>query len=738
MLNLCQMVYVESKCMISQLQPETKSDLFGVLPVKTQASNENADVHSAFNAMLGAMLEQGDFDLGQIAPMELKDWVAGLVESDVSTGLAGFQFDPTASEDFAMQFSQWMAGQGLVLKPSSAKVLESLLESPAAILRDESLLALDEVNLAQSDLTANDFRLNGQSDSEAAFATSPTLGLNGVTEKNPILQALSAETLEADALESVLMDDDQKPLISPALRNNSPNPSAKVGGENPALEELEAVANPFVVDDYNHPLEKQSGVSNLNTGVSASAKMDDLISDSVAVTTKLSEAGLGSDAVSAKMDDLVSDSVAVTTKLSEASLDSVAVTTKLSEAGLGSVAVTTKLSEASLGSVIQLEQEALNSSGLSITTPVLPSSQVMDVKMDSDLNPLAPSDVLNQEVNATASSEGSVLGAIGLVEGRDEWVVRPLNLTLGTAVEPQSTAETTESVQGLNVLTESDWIARQANLQQNEGLKQNNAALQANQGYNLANNFTVRQREALERAGITSAMASANAETASGSELTSAVNGLGLEGVFEKTFAEQTSSSGLQTMFGGALVEKEKLALQQQMNLLAEEQKADEVEEQIELDASGTSSERKSTPTALASIAYPLRHPQWAPAVGKRIIFMANQSIQQAQISLNPEKLGPIQLRLQVDQDQMLSVSMTASHLTTRETLEAALPKLKEMLESAGIVFDRLLVEDEDSFHRSSQQSFVMNRGAANDSEIPQERVAELKVQQQGLIDYYA
>lgn len=114
--------------------------------------------------------------------------------------------------------------------------------------------------------------------------------------------------------------------------------------------------------------------------------------------------------------------------------------------------------------------------------------------------------------------------------------------------------------------------------------------------------------------------------------------------------------------------------------------------------------ERKSVLPSLASIQYPMRHPQWSHALSKRIVFMANNQLQQAQISLNPEKLGPIQIRLQVDRDQMVTVSMTAQHGATREALEQAIPRLKEMLEEAGIRFDKVNVDEESVFEQAADQ----------------------------------
>lgn len=206
---------------------------------------------------------------------------------------------------------------------------------------------------------------------------------------------------------------------------------------------------------------------------------------------------------------------------------------------------------------------------------------------------------------------------------------------------------------------------------------------------------------------------------------------------------QQNQSSSLPQQ-AVALTTRELLAQQQQEALRASELKFNasaqaEADSEL-LNLTSSTSERKSSAPSLASISYPLRHPQWAQSVGKRIVFMANQQMQQAQISLNPEKLGPIQLRLQLDRDQMMTVSMTAHHGTTREALEAAIPRLKEMLEAAGIAFDEVKVEDETVFEQSGQQSNPEQgrNGLAANAEDGAETEVSAKINTENMIDYYA
>jgi flagellar hook-length control protein FliK len=71
-------------------------------------------------------------------------------------------------------------------------------------------------------------------------------------------------------------------------------------------------------------------------------------------------------------------------------------------------------------------------------------------------------------------------------------------------------------------------------------------------------------------------------------------------------------------------------------------------------------------------------------AVGERIQWMVGQKIQGAQVKLSPANLGPMEIRVQVQNDQA-SIQFAAPHAMVREALEAALPRLRDMFEASGV-----------------------------------------------------
>jgi flagellar hook-length control protein FliK len=80
----------------------------------------------------------------------------------------------------------------------------------------------------------------------------------------------------------------------------------------------------------------------------------------------------------------------------------------------------------------------------------------------------------------------------------------------------------------------------------------------------------------------------------------------------------------------------------------------------------------------------PMGHQAWRDAVGHHVTWMADQGISRAELRLNPAHLGPIEVRVSVQNDQV-NVSFHASHAATREALESSLPRLRELLGDSGL-----------------------------------------------------
>lgn len=151
----------------------------------------------------------------------------------------------------------------------------------------------------------------------------------------------------------------------------------------------------------------------------------------------------------------------------------------------------------------------------------------------------------------------------------------------------------------------------------------------------------------------------------------------------------------------------------------------------------------QSAAAALA-IDVPLRQPNWGEAFAERVVWLAKQGLQQAEIQLHPREMGPIEVQVSVHKDQA-QVTFVAHQALTRDALEAALPRLREMLQDNGLN----LAQSEVSQHsfgqsRHSPEGSADGRqgdgGGRNQGETvtTREETDVTEIRAMGLVDYYA
>ncbi len=112
-----------------------------------------------------------------------------------------------------------------------------------------------------------------------------------------------------------------------------------------------------------------------------------------------------------------------------------------------------------------------------------------------------------------------------------------------------------------------------------------------------------------------------------------------------------------------------------------------------------------------AAINVPLNQAGWDQALAERIQWMVGQGMQRASIKLNPANLGPMEVRIQIQNDQA-SVQFTSAHGVVREALEAAMPRLRDMFDNSGVALTDVDVSGQ-SFAEQQQAAAGDGRGAA-------------------------
>ena len=104
-----------------------------------------------------------------------------------------------------------------------------------------------------------------------------------------------------------------------------------------------------------------------------------------------------------------------------------------------------------------------------------------------------------------------------------------------------------------------------------------------------------------------------------------------------------------------------------------------------ELGSSALRGKGSQTGAGFAAITSQLGNQGWGDELVSRVKWQIGQQIQEAKISLNPRELGPLQIKISINDDQA-HVQFVAHHGSVRDAIEDAIPRLREMLEQAGLM----------------------------------------------------
>lgn len=149
-----------------------------------------------------------------------------------------------------------------------------------------------------------------------------------------------------------------------------------------------------------------------------------------------------------------------------------------------------------------------------------------------------------------------------------------------------------------------------------------------------------------------------------------------------------------------------------------------------------------SAPPALTeTISLPVQESGWDKMVSERVVLMAGNKLQTAEIRLTPAELGPLRIQLAME-DGAANVSFQAQHAMTREAIEQALPRLREMLAENGLTLGEANVSDEGVYQgtRDDAQDSPHSPGqaAGNDADQNEDQAAPIHTRvDRGLVDTF-
>lgn len=140
--------------------------------------------------------------------------------------------------------------------------------------------------------------------------------------------------------------------------------------------------------------------------------------------------------------------------------------------------------------------------------------------------------------------------------------------------------------------------------------------------------------------------------------------------------------------------------------------------------------------------------PGWDNVFSQRVAWAATNQHQVAELRLNPPNLGPVEVRITITNDQA-TASFVSSHASVRESIEAALPKLREMLGESGLTLGNVNVSSQ-SFQQQQQQQAGQGENKSHnphggfmaepalDLPLAAHKVTSIAVGRNGLVDVFA
>ncbi len=115
------------------------------------------------------------------------------------------------------------------------------------------------------------------------------------------------------------------------------------------------------------------------------------------------------------------------------------------------------------------------------------------------------------------------------------------------------------------------------------------------------------------------------------------------------------------------------------------------------------------TPQSIATL---LGNSGWQEEFSQKISWMSTQQNHAATLHLNPPDLGPLDVVLNISDNQATAL-FTSPHSAVRDAIESALPKLREILADNGIMLGNTTVSDQPPRDRGTEGFMSQNPGMA-------------------------
>tara|TARA_R110001592_G_scaffold138511_6_gene357799 strand:- start:11345 stop:12676 length:1332 start_codon:yes stop_codon:yes gene_type:complete len=142
------------------------------------------------------------------------------------------------------------------------------------------------------------------------------------------------------------------------------------------------------------------------------------------------------------------------------------------------------------------------------------------------------------------------------------------------------------------------------------------------------------------------------------------------------------------------------------------------------------------------TLSTPVNSEQWSDDLSQKILWFAGRNIQTAEMHLNPAELGPIDVKIHVQND-VATVTFNVNNASVRDLLESNVVRLREMMEANGVNVGDVNVgsdtreQSQQSNSDSSEKGFSQSGHDSGESGELVMTEKEVTIKQANLVDYF-
>lgn len=140
----------------------------------------------------------------------------------------------------------------------------------------------------------------------------------------------------------------------------------------------------------------------------------------------------------------------------------------------------------------------------------------------------------------------------------------------------------------------------------------------------------------------------------------------------------------------------------------------------------------RSSAMSLPAAPLDIRQPQAPQRLADSVVWHLDQGIQEVHIRLNPEELGPLEVKLRMDGEKV-AVRFDMADASVRDVVQTSLPNLASLLSARGLMLDQAQVFSQGQGQPRPESQFLSGGDAQGEEAAPVAR----PISRRGLIDDY-